>query len=97
MRFYVASVDRQLLVSLFRFTGLLRNQKFLTNLQFTRVVDVIERDQFVVRNFQLLGDRHRVVAFNHYVSFSRISGRVRFFWRFRMLGFVFVLRQRLRR
>ena len=46
------------------------DQQLLPNLQFARIVDVIERDQTVVRNLELARDRHRIVAFGDDVSFS---------------------------
>ena len=59
---------------------LVANQKLLPDLQFARVVDVIERDQIVVGNFEFLRDRDRIVAFRHDVNFFRRIGIFRF-WR----------------
>ena len=70
MRSYDALVDRQLLASLLRFAGLVWNQKFLPDLQFARVLDVIERDQIVVRDFKFLGNRHRIIALDYDLGLS---------------------------
>src|SRR5213594_897020 len=50
-----------------------RNQKPLSDPQFARVLDVVEREQIVVRDFELLCDRHRVIAFCHNVNFPRLG------------------------
>ena len=39
-----------------------RNDQLLADLQFARIVDVIDREQFALGNLQLLRDLHRVVA-----------------------------------
>ena len=48
----------------------LGNQKLLPDLQLPWIVNVIERHQIVVSNFQLLCDPDWIIAFLHDVSFS---------------------------
>src|SRR5207302_2049961 len=38
------------------------DQQFLADLKFARVIDVIERQQFVVGDLEFLSDRHWIVA-----------------------------------
>src|SRR5262245_47648659 len=67
-----------LLIRRFRAGGLwlycLRDQKFLSDLQLPWIVNVIERDQIVVRDFQFLCDSDWIIALLHDVS---LSGRRR--------------------
>src|SRR5215472_3580421 len=46
------------------------NQKLLSDLQFSWVVNVIERNQIVVRDFQFLRDSNWTIALLHNVSLS---------------------------
>ena len=45
----------------------------MSDLELARVVDVIEGEQIVVRNFQLFGDANGVFAFAHRVGFPGID------------------------
>ena len=46
------------------------NQKLLPDLQFARVINVIERDQIVVGDFQFLCYSDWIIALLHNVGFS---------------------------
>ena len=58
----------------FRSLGLwlccLGNQKLLPDLQFSWVINVVERDQIAVGDSQLPGDSDWVITFLHNVGFS---------------------------
>ena len=73
----------------------LRNQKLLPDLQFARVFNMIQRNQIVVRDFQLLCDRDRIIALFHDVGFAgRRKRRLRMFIpRRRMCRFHFSARR----
>ena len=46
------------------------DQKLLPDLQFARVVDVIDRNQIAVGDFQFLGDPGGIIALLHNVGLS---------------------------
>ena len=66
--------NRASLFPRFCFCGFARNQQLLSDLQFARVLDLIERKQIVIRNFQFLCDRHRIITSYYSINFSRARG-----------------------
>lgn len=100
MRFGIALVTADFIFLLLvrRFSGrALRlgrvgDQEFLSDLQFSGIVNVIERYQIAVRDFQFFGDAYWIVALLHNVSLSGRRDRLRLFLLCsRMRGFGFLL------
>src|SRR5258707_9408218 len=69
------------LIQLLALGGVIRKQKFWPDVQFARVVDVIERDQIVIGNLELFSDRYRIVAFGDGVNLAGVWRRLCIFCR----------------
>ena len=79
MRFHIAFLATDfilffLFIRRFRTRGLrlcgFGDQKLLTDFQFSWVINVIDRDQIVVGDFQFLCDSGRIIALLHNVGLS---------------------------